>query len=175
MSEFQHSDLFVIIRLIIYWIVFQIEAAVSIDRAIAVTFFNYAKKYCRPHVAYKVIGACYALAVTINFHTLLFLGYDSYGTNETNIYQNTSANSSVAKFVCTSQPDSAYDHFLYPYFDWIDLLSYTIIPFIVMGICTVMIVKVLCDSKERLKRMNAGSSTRRNSVEETQLMVVSAG
>lgn len=119
-------------------------------------------------MAFKVIGGSFCLAVIINFHTLCFLGNDSYKNDAAaNIYNNRTDNktlsgiSSEMKFVCASKPGALYDRFLYPYFDWIDLLSYTIVPFIVMGVCTIMIVKVLCDSKERLKRMDDQSTRRR--------------
>lgn len=55
-----------------------ILASVSVDRAIATNAINFAKSYCKPRVAHRVIAACCALAILLNFHSLLFLGYDDY-------------------------------------------------------------------------------------------------
>lgn len=54
-----------------------ILASVSIDRAIATNAINYAKVYCKPHMAYKVFFFNCLLAIAINFHYLIFLGYDN--------------------------------------------------------------------------------------------------
>lgn len=53
-----------------------ILASVSIDRAIATNVINFAKSYCKPRVAHRVIFINVILAMTINFHTLVFLGYE---------------------------------------------------------------------------------------------------
>jgi hypothetical protein len=54
--------------------------------------------------------------------------------------------------VCESEKDTLYDRFLDPYFKWIDLLAYAIIPFLVMAICTYMITRVLFLSNRRLNK-----------------------
>mgnify|MGYP003385304060 CR=1 FL=1 len=53
-----------------------ILASVSIDRAIATNAINFAKSFCKPRVAHRVILANCCLAVALNFHSLLFLGYE---------------------------------------------------------------------------------------------------
>ncbi len=129
----------------------------SIDRAIAVRLINFAHKYCKPRTAYRVIGGSFLLAVLLNFHTLLFLGtVNTIDSNPTDIISEnkTMRNKSVTikyEFNCASD-EGLYDTFLYPYFDWVDLLFYTIMPFFIMAVCTLIIVKVLYDSKQRLKR-----------------------
>ena len=145
----------------------------SIDRAIAVKLINFARKYCKPNMAHKVIIGSFLLAALLNFHTLLFLGYEQNDTNSaTNIINATSSNENnntivTSKFYCASRV-GWYDTFLYPYFDWIDLLVYTIIPFFIMAICTFIIVKVLYDSKKRLKQM--GKKNSNNKVETKELI-----
>jgi hypothetical protein len=54
-----------------------ILVSVSIDRVIATNAINYAKVYCKPKMAYKVFVFNCVLAVAINFHYLIFLGYDN--------------------------------------------------------------------------------------------------
>ncbi len=129
----------------------------SIDRAIAVKFINYAHKYCRPRTAYKVLGGSFLLAVLLNIHTLFFLGTNIIDQSlaDTILENDAFSNNSLStkyQFHCASE-EGLYGNFLYPYFDLIDLLVYTILPFFIMAVCTVTIVKVLYDSKRRLKRM----------------------
>jgi hypothetical protein len=50
-----------------------ILASVSIDRAIATNFINYAKEYCKPVMAYKIILINIAIASFLDFHNLFFL------------------------------------------------------------------------------------------------------
>jgi hypothetical protein len=50
-----------------------ILASVSIDRAIATNFINYAKEYCKPFTAYKIILVNILIASLIDFHNLFFL------------------------------------------------------------------------------------------------------
>ena len=55
-------------------------ASVSIDRAIATNFIQLAKKFSKPQTAYTIILVSTLVAVFLNFHFLLFLGYriDNY-------------------------------------------------------------------------------------------------
>lgn len=53
-----------------------ILASLSIDRAIATNAINFAKVYCRPNMAYQVFCLNCVLVGVINFHYLVFLGYD---------------------------------------------------------------------------------------------------
>ena len=106
-------------------------------------------------MAYKVIWGNFLMAGILNFHTLLFLGYNSE-TESTDIMNST--NETVTQFKCNTVAGDWYDKFLYPYFDVIDLLFYAIIPFFIMAVCTVLIVKVLYDSKKRLSQMSSRKS-----------------
>lgn len=53
-----------------------ILASVSIDRAIATNAINFAKFYCKPEMAYRVFAFDCVLTALINFHYLMFLGYE---------------------------------------------------------------------------------------------------
>ena len=85
-----------------------ILASVSVDRAIASNCLNFAKRFCKPSYAYKVLLLNVILAVIINFHSLLFLGFEQdnfhYGSND-------------SSFQCISIPDSGYRRFIDPYFE----------------------------------------------------------
>lgn len=63
-----------------------ILASVSIDRAIATNVINFAKSYCKPRVAHRVIFINVILAMTINFHTLVFLGYEDQSASSNLIF-----------------------------------------------------------------------------------------
>jgi hypothetical protein len=58
-----------------------ILASLSIDRAIATNAINFARFYCKPTMAYKITALNFLLAVFINFHYLIFLGYDDSDSN----------------------------------------------------------------------------------------------
>ena len=131
-----------------------ILAIVSIDRAIATNFIIYARNFCKPVTAYKVICLACCLAVSINFHSLVFLGTEFYDYVNTTDYLNDSNHTIATQYVfeCLPVQDSFYNYFLDPYFMWIDLFFYAIFPFFIMMICTIMIAKVLLKSKNRFKK-----------------------
>jgi hypothetical protein len=60
---------------------------------------------------------------------------------------------------CQSVNGTWYDQFLDPYFRWIDLLAYAIIPFLIMAICTFMITRVLFLSNKRLNKNKSKRSS----------------
>lgn len=78
----------------------------------------------------------------------------------------------TVQVLCESQKGTIYDHFLDPYFKWIDLLAYAIIPFIIMLICTFLIVRVLFRSNRRLNKTtkppNRAAATANNHNEKTK-------
>lgn len=139
-----------------------ILASVSIDRAVATNFITFSKTYCRPQTVYKVVSFNVGLTILINFHSMFFFGYTSSfrdgttsneenGTNTDYVsLHNRTTNKYFVQVICESKKDSTYDRFLDPYFKWIDLLAYAIIPFIIMLICTFLIVRVLFRSNRRL-------------------------
>lgn len=133
-----------------------IIASVSIDRAIATNLINFSKSYCTPKTAYKIILINIFLAAAINFHSLIFMGYedpiDLDRPSLTTALDYLNRNSTRTTFMCASKKGNLYDKFLDPVFKWIDLLSYAIIPFIIMAICTFLITRVLFLSNKRLNR-----------------------
>lgn len=136
-----------------------IIASVSIDRAIATNFINFSKSYCTPKTAYKIIFLNIVLVAVINFHSLIFIGYEVQSEAlETNLtsgmnYLNPNiTKDSLDTLICGSQKDSLYEKFFNTFFNWIDLLSYAIIPFIIMAICTFLITRVLFLTNKRLNR-----------------------
>lgn len=137
-----------------------ILASVSIDRAIATNFITFSKIYCKPKTAYKIIFLNVLIAAIINFHSLIFLGYETQNLSNTTIgvnYINLNSSGSMGllrstSYECASEKDTLYDRFLDPYFKWIDLLSYAIAPFFTMGVCTFLIVRVLYLSNRRLNK-----------------------
>lgn len=91
----------------------------------------------------------------VNFHNLIFLGFHQVPTalsvvNNTIVRNETSHR--IVEVVCASELGTLYDTFLDPYFKWIDLFFYAIIPFSIMGACTFFIVRVLFLSNRRLNQ-----------------------
>jgi hypothetical protein len=146
-------------------------SSVSIDRAIATNFINFSKVYSKPKMAYKIILVNIAIASIINMHSLFFLGYytNNSGRNETQLFDNTSFSSSdnlnmagadsQEQFSCATKVGTAYDLFTDPYFRWIDLFAYAIIPFFTMAICTFLIIRVLFRSHRRLNKNKPAAKT----------------
>jgi hypothetical protein len=126
-----------------------ILASVSVDRAIASNWFNFARTYCKPKNAYRVLIVNFLLVVLINFHSLLFLGHESKmplfkaDSNES-LYEYT--------YQCSSKNGTLYDRFLDPYFQWMDLIFYAIAPFVVMASATILILRVIIMSNKRMHR-----------------------
>lgn len=136
-----------------------IIASVSIDRAIATNFINFSKSYCTPKTAFKIIFFNIVLATVINFHSLIFIGYQEENkaleTNLTSGLNYLNPNSTMDfsdTLICGSKKGSLYEIFFDSVFKWIDLLSYAIIPFIIMAICTFLITRMLFLSNKRLNR-----------------------
>lgn len=128
-----------------------ILASVSIDRAIATNSLNFAKYYCTSKTANRVIIVNFLMAFVINFHSLFFLGYE-----EKHYFYSNSTNHS---YYCASLDGTVYDHFIDPYFQWIDLIFYAILPFITMAICSFLILRVIFMSNKRVaKQLSINSS-----------------
>jgi hypothetical protein len=134
-----------------------IIASVSVDRAIATNLLIYSKIFCKPLMAYRVVLINCIFAFIIDAHYMMFLGYHNELTNDdnsttfnyTNILNQTSnlkqinlTKSSNAVVTCGSKPKTLYDSFISPYFEWIDLACYAIIPFVLMMICTGLILRL---------------------------------
>ena len=147
-----------------------ILASVSIERAIATNFINHAKRYCRPKTAYKVLLINVLIAVAINFHSLLFLGYEQIAVSSDDLTFESSdflffRNNSAARapleetknFFCASKENTLYDRFLDPYFQWIDLVFYALLPFFIMAISSFFIIKVIFLSHKRLVKSNTST------------------
>lgn len=125
-----------------------IIASVSVDRAIATNFIGFTKFYCTRKTAHKIIFLMCFLSALINMHTLFFLGYNEnyflyinstvFMTNKTACY-------------CASLYGTNYDKFMNPYFQWLDLIFYAILPFIVMLLSTFFILRVIFMSNKRIK------------------------
>jgi len=103
---------------------------VSIDRAIACTVIQLNKRICRPKSADRIFfGMCIIISL-LNSHILLFMG--SKDTINHGSLLNTSYQDIV---ICTHNTSTMYFKFFEKPYNIIDLLSYVLIPFIIMTIC----------------------------------------
>lgn len=114
-------------------------ALVSLDRAIATNLITFAKIYCRPQSAIKIMLVTFLITMIINSHYLIFLGHEKTESNNT------------FSFECASSKNSTYEHFM-ELFEWVDLVMYSILPFIIMTFCSFLIIRVLFNSAKRLNR-----------------------
>lgn len=124
-----------------------ILASVSIERAIATNLINFAKCYCKPQTAYRIICLNTLIAALFNFHNLVFLGYEDESTEI--IHNRTITKTQVN---CAPIESSWYEYFVDPYYQWIDLILYAILPFIIMAICSFFIIRVLVLSNKRMAK-----------------------
>ena len=132
-----------------------ILASVSIERAIATNYINYARKYCQPKTAYKILLINVLIALAINFHSLLFLGHEPTMDNPEIANQTKTeqlSNQSNTFFFCSTKHDTYYDTFLSVFFEWLDLIFYAILPFIILAICSFFIIRKLLQSNKRVNR-----------------------
>ena len=156
-------------------------ASVSIDRAIALNSIHLSKIYCKPKMAKKVILFDFLLVFIINFHSLFFLGfYDTYddGTSmtslsyNTDIIQTTTKQSATETFMCASREGSIYFSFLEKYFKYADLICYAFLPFAIMIVCTILIVRVLLLSTNKFKKNNGFSVKRKRNRQVTYSLII---
>ncbi len=106
---------------------------VSIDRAIACTVIQLNKRISRPKSADRIfLGMCIIVSL-INSHILLFMG------SKRTIYHSAMDNTSTSIVICTHNTSNIYFKFFEKPYNIIDLLSYVLIPFIIMTICACII------------------------------------
>jgi hypothetical protein len=109
---------------------------VSIDRAIACTIVQLNKRIGRPKFADRIFLIICLIISLINSHILLFMG-----SKQTEIYSSTNTNLSIYKetIICTHNTSKIYFQFFEKPYSIIDLLSYVLIPFVIMTICSSII------------------------------------
>jgi hypothetical protein len=139
-----------------------ILASVSIERAIATNLITFAKDYCKPRTAYRVLALNLLLASLPNSHYLMFLGYEqsilspNATSNLSSSSDTTNGSDTAAAYTrrvqCTAPPDSAYERFLNPFYNWMDVIFYAILPFLIMAVCSFFIIRVIFSSNKRMER-----------------------
>jgi MFS family permease len=106
---------------------------VSIDRAIACTVVQLNKRLCRPKSADRIFLIMCIIISLLNSHILLFMGskqtifYSSLNDKNISLYKEI--------IICTHNTSKLYFQFFEKPYNIIDLLSYVLIPFIIMTIC----------------------------------------
>lgn len=110
---------------------------VSIDRAVACTVVQLNKRFCRPKSADRIFLFMCGTIVLINIHILLFMG-----SKKVEIYhpiRNESISILRDVISCTHNTSDLYFQFFEKPYSIIDLLSYVLIPFLIMTICACII------------------------------------
>ena len=110
---------------------------VSIDRAIACTVIQLNKRICRPKYADRIFFTMFVILSLINSHILLFMG--SKSTPNYSSEHNRSDLPYQDVITCTHNTSAMYFKFFEKPYNIIDLLSYVLIPFIIMTICACII------------------------------------
>ncbi|CAM2725144.1 unnamed protein product [Rotaria socialis] len=108
---------------------------VSIDRAIACTVIQLHRRFCRPKSADRIFFTMCIIITLINSHILLFMG-SKRTIAQSNIYNISSYQNTI---ICTHNTSTTYFKFFEKPYNIIDLLSYVLIPFIIMTICACII------------------------------------
>ena len=110
---------------------------VSIDRAVACTVVQLNKRFCRPKSADRIFLIMCCTISLINVHILLFMG-----SKKVDIYHpigNESVPIIREVISCTHNTSELYFLFFEKPYSIIDLLSYVLIPFLIMTICACII------------------------------------
>ena len=109
---------------------------VSIDRTIACTNIRLNRQICRSKSADRIVLSICIIISLINSHILLFMG-----SKHSIMNQSLSHNTSLYKefVLCTHNTSNIYFKFFEKPYSIIDLLSYVLIPLIVMTICSIAI------------------------------------
>ena len=103
---------------------------VSIDRAVACTVIQLNKRFCRPKSADRIFLLMCITILLLNSHILFFMGSKEILPSSTN---NTVSYTEI--ITCTHNTSETYFQFFEKPYNIIDLLSYVLIPFIIMTIC----------------------------------------
>ncbi len=116
---------------------------ISIDRVISVVFLNKAKVLCTPKIALISTLCLIFLNICISSH-FLFL-------ESAHIEQSNDTNYSYSKITCAPPDDTLYYKFIDNAWKIIDLLVFAIIPFIIMSICSLVIIIRVAKQSQRVK------------------------
>ncbi|CAF0839002.1 unnamed protein product [Adineta ricciae] len=109
---------------------------VSIDRAIACTVIRLNRRICRARSADRIFLAMCIVVSLINSHILLFMGSQR---SQPSLSMNNQTTFNEHVIVCTHNTSSTYFKFFEKPYNIIDLLSYVLIPFIIMTVCASII------------------------------------
>ncbi|UJR26633.1 hypothetical protein I4U23_007951 [Adineta vaga] len=110
---------------------------VSIDRAIACTVIRLNKRICRAESADRIFFGMCLIICLLNSHILFFMG--SKRTQLSLSIPNNTSTFNEPIVTCTHNTSSTYFKFFEKPYNIIDLLSYVLIPFIIMTICACII------------------------------------
>ena len=132
--------------------------AANFDRLVFVISHKHSKIWCTKRTAIKVTSGIFILLVLINFHVLIFvnsvedLNIINNTLNETSIIisQLPSVNKIVYPYCILKQ--NGYDEFFSNYYSWIDAFVYSYIPFVLIFICNVALIKKVFSSKKNINR-----------------------
>lgn len=105
---------------------------VSIDRAIACTVIQLNKRFCQPKSADRIFFFMLFSVVLLNCHILFFMGYKQRVEMPSAI---DNENFWREVIICTHNTSKTYFEFFEKPYNIIDLLSYVLIPFVIMTIC----------------------------------------
>ena len=119
---------------------------ISIDRVISVAFLQKAKDFCRPKIA---IYATTILTLCIFLSTSHFLVLESAYRE---IGNETVDNITLfeTKVICNPRPNTLYSDFINYKWTLIDMCIFALIPFIIMSICSVIIIYKVSNQSRKM-------------------------
>jgi hypothetical protein len=131
----------------------------NLDRLIVVISSNkYSQIWCSKRTALKFASTLLLIIVVINLHFLVFV--ESASNNHS--ISNSSVNSSVDELLvvvtvnpfvypkCTLKNNQKYIDFYNKIFTWIDACLYCLLPFLIMLICNITLIKHVFKTKQNL-------------------------
>ncbi len=144
-------------------------ACMSIDRTVAILSRNPAKT-SEFKTLIKILIFLASLAGFINFHFLVFIKLFDYELNgDASNFSN--ATSQKIK-LCYSDLNSSYFIFLSKIFPWIDLCAYTFLPFLIMFICSIIIIQKISKKSSHLNKKTTTNKSSRKFSRNKQLIII---
>ena len=130
----------------------------NLDRLIIVISSNkYSQIWCSKRTATKFSAILLLILIVLNLHFLVFV--ESLESNK-----NSSSNSTAPKVVnvnpfvypkCTLKKNKKYIYFYNNIFTWIDTCVYCLLPFLIMLICNVTLIKHVFKTKQNLLKQQS--------------------
>lgn len=117
-------------------------AAANFDRLVFVVSYNsFSKQWCTKSMAKRCSLVLFAILIAINVHFLVHV--HAFIENDDGVTSNRSSATLIHPSVyklCEAR-EGFYSHFYTKYYSWIDSFVYSFVPFLIMCVCNITLIK----------------------------------